>query len=135
MKKMTKLIFLCAVITLLGCSSTKNAADQNATTTVTQNTMSDANYHLIVSFISIGAGTDTNAMQQFDTYIAEYQQNNHLKLSFEVTKWGREGEVDYCLKLAELDKKKQELFITEIKEILKNSALVRFKENALCRQK
>ena len=57
-----------------------------------------------------------------------------MKLNYETTNWGREGEVDYCLKLAELDKKKQELFITEIKEILKNSALVRFKENTLCRQ-
>ena len=132
---MTKLIFLFAVITLFGCNSTKKVTDQNAATPVTQNTTPDANYRFGVSFISIGAGTDKNAIQQFDTYIAEYQQENNLKLSFEITKWGREGEVDYCLKLAELDKKKQELFITKTKEILQSSSLVRYKENATCRQK
>lgn len=132
---MTKLIFLFAVITLFGCNSSKKVTDQNETTQVTQNTTSDANYRFSVSFISIGAGTDKNAIQQFDTYIAEYQQQNNLKLSFEITKWGREGEVDYCLKLKELDKKKQELFIAKTKEILQSSSLVRYKENATCRQK
>jgi hypothetical protein len=133
---MTKLILLFAVITLFGCNSSKKVTDQNEITPVTENTSTtDANYRFSVSFISIGAGTDKNAIQQFDAYIAEYQQKNKLKLSFEITKWGREGEIDYCLKLSELDKKKQELFITKTKEILQSSSLVRYKENATCRQK
>jgi hypothetical protein len=133
---MTNLIFLFAVITLFGCNSSKKVTDQNETTAATENTMTpDANYRFSVSFISIGAGTDKNAIQQFDAYIAEYQQKNKLKLSFEITKWGREGEIDYCLKLSELDKKKQELFITKTKETLQSSSLVRYKENAACRQK
>ena len=57
-----------------------------------------------------------------------------MQLSYETTNWGREGEVDYCFKLTELDKKKQKLFIIETKEILKTSSLVRYKENITCRQ-
>ena len=133
---MTNLIFLFAVITLFGCNSSKKVTDQIETTSATENTSTtDANYRFSVSFISIGAGTDKNAIQQFDAYIAEYQQKNKLKLSFEITKWGREGEIDYCLKLSELDKKKQELFITKTKETLQSSSLVRYKENEACRQK
>jgi hypothetical protein len=133
---MKNLISLFAIITLFACNSTKKVTDQNATTSTTQNTIAtDTNYRFSVSFISIGAGTDKKAKQQFDSYITEYQQINKIKLSYEITNWGREGEIDYCLKLTELDKKKQELFVTETKEILKNSSLVRYKENAPCRQK
>ena len=130
---MKGLFFFIAIIALFACSSAKKTNDKKTTT---QNIITiDTNYRFSVSFISIGAGTDKKAKQQFDSYITEYQQINKIKLSYEITNWGREGEIDYCLKLTELDKKKQELFVTETKEILKNSSLVRYKENAPCRQK
>ncbi len=133
---MKKLIFLIAIITLFACNSTKKVTDKKTTTSTTQNTITtDTNYRFSVSFISIGAGTDKKAKQQYDHYITEYEQKNKVKLNYEITNWGREGEVDYCFKLVELDKKKQELFIIETKEILKSSSLVRYKENMTCRQK
>lgn len=130
---MKNLIFLITIITLFACNSAKKVTDK---TTTTQNTITtDTNYRFSVSFISIGGGTDKKAKQQYDHYITEYEQKNKVKLNYETTNWGREGEVDYCFKLVELDKKKQELFITETKEILKSSSLVRYKENMTCRQK
>jgi len=133
---MKNLISLFAIITLFACNSTKKVTDQNATTSTTQNTIAtDTNYRFSVSFISIGAGTDKKARQDYDQYIIQYEQKNKIKLSYEITPWGREGEKDYCFMLTELDKKKQELFVTETKEILKNSSLVQYKENAPCRQK
>lgn len=133
---MTNLISLFAIITLFACNSTKKVTDKNATTSTNQNTITtDTNYRFSVSFISIGAGTDKKAKKQYDIYITEYEQKNKIKLSYEIANWGREGEINYCFKLTELDKKKQELFVTETKEILKNSSLVRYKENATCRPK
>ncbi len=133
---MKNLFFLIAIITLFACNSTKKLTNKNTTTSTTQSTITtDTNYRFSVSFISIGAGTDKKAKQQYIQYITEYEQKNKVKLNYETTNWGREGEVDYCFKLTELDKKKQELFIIETKEILKSSSLVRYKENATCRHK
>lgn len=124
------------MVTLFACNSTKNVTDKKTTTSKTQNTITtDTNYRFSVSFISIGAGIDKKAKQKYDQYITEYEQKNKVQLNYETTNWGREGEVDYCFKLTELDKKKQELFIIETKEILKTSSLVRYKENMICRQK
>ena len=133
---MKNLIFLVAISTLVACNSNKKVTDTKTTTSTAQTTVTtDTNYRFGVSFISIGAGTDKKAKQQYEQYIAEYEQKNKVKLNYETTNWGREGEVDYCFKLEELDEKKQELFIIETKEILKSSSLVRYKENMTCHLK
>lgn len=133
---MKNLFFLIAITTLFACNSNKKVTETKTTTSTTQNAIStDTNYRFSVSFISIGAGTDKKAKQQYDQYIVEYEQKNKVKLNYETTNWGREGEVDYCFKLEELDDKKQENFIIETKEILKSSLLVRYKENMTCHQK
>lgn len=130
---MKTLIFLITIITLFSCNSNRKVTDEDLTQ---KNTIAaDSNYRFSVSFISIGAGTDKKAKQQYDKYIIEYEKKNKVNVNYEVISWGREGEIDYCFKLTELDKKKQELFITETKEILKGSSLVRYKENAPCRQR
>ncbi len=132
---MKYLLYLLAVISIISCTNTKKIAEKNTTTTSQNTNMPETNYRLIVSFISIGSGTDKKAKQQYDQFISQYEQKYKIKLNYEITSWGREGEVDYCFKLIELKEKQQELFITETKEILKSSSLVRFKENTTCRQK
>lgn len=127
---MKKIIYLLIIVVFVACHSTKNVSDTSKNTTTTENI-----YRFSVSFISIGAGVDLKAIPDYDQYISQYEKKNNLKLSFEKSDWGLEGEVDYCFKLSELDKKKQELFIQESKEILKNSELVRYKENTTCQQK
>ena len=130
---MKGLFFFIAIIALFACSSAKKTNDKKTTT---QNIITiDTNYRFSVSFISIGEGTDKKAKQIFEQYLEESQKKNNEKLIYKPVNWGREGEVDYCFMLTELDKEKQELFITETKEILKSSSLVRFRENAICRQK
>ncbi|MEI6879916.1 MAG: hypothetical protein WCK82_01055 [Bacteroidota bacterium] len=132
---MKNLIFLIAMFALFACNSAKNVTDKKTINSTNQDTISsDINYRFSVSFISIGSGIDKQSKHKYDQYITEYEQKNKLQLSYETTNWGREGEVDYCFKLTELDKKKQKLFIIETKEILKTSSLVRYKENITCRQ-
>lgn len=88
-----------------------------------------------VSFISIGSGTDKNARKTFLDYLNDYEVKNKKKLIFEVVPWGREGETDYCFKLAELKEDEQTNFITNIKELLKQSKLVRYSENTACKNR
>ena len=51
------------------------------------------------------------------------------KFLYEKKYWGREGEVNFCFMLNELNKDNQEKFILESKNLLSNSTRVRFKES------
>lgn len=117
---------------LLSCNSTKTTTQNNTQ----NNEQTTANlYRFNVSFISIGSGTDGKARQQFLDFIKEYETKSNIKISIEVANWGREGETDYCLKLSELKSDEQSKFIADTKELLKNSKLVRYSENVICKNK
>lgn len=69
---MKTIIFLITIIAFFSCNSSKKVTDENVTQ---KNTIvSDSNYRFSVSFISIGAGTDKKAKQQYDQYIIEYEK-------------------------------------------------------------
>ena len=128
-------IFLIALMALLSCNSNKQST-QDTTPSMGQNTKpGDIKDRFSVSFISIGAGTDGKAKDQFEQFIPAFEQKIKVKLAFEKIPWGREGEVDYCFDLTGLDTKKQTQFIAETKELLKGSTLVQYKENEPCQQK
>lgn len=133
---MNNLIYLFAIVAIVACNSTKKTTESKSQNQVSQNTiLPDSIYHFTVSFISIGSGTDKKARQQFSQFIDQFSEKNNLKINVELTKWGREGETDYCLKLSELNKQQQDKFIADTKELLKTSTLVRYYENDTCRQK
>lgn len=130
------LFYLIVVISLIACNNTKKVTENNTTKSTSNNTnMSEINYRLIVSFISIGEGTDQKTKQKFEQFISQYEKINKTKLNYEIVNWGREGEVDYCFKLIELKEKQQESFVTETKELLKSSSLVNLTENTTCPHK
>ncbi|MFA7327573.1 MAG: hypothetical protein WC121_12960 [Candidatus Kapaibacterium sp.] len=118
------LLIICA-LTLLSCKST-NETDQKVEPTTEQ--VEAYNVRFIVSFISIGSGIDNKAKSSFVDLLKSKD------LEFNSVNWGREGEFDYCLKLDELDSANQVSFIEEVKQLLSGSELVRYKENATCRQ-
>ena len=131
---MKNLIYFSAIISMLACNSSKKATIKNTTTASTQDPITtNTNHYFTVSFISIGTGPDRKAKSKYDQYLIQYEQKNKIKLSYEIIPWGKEGEFNYCFKINELDKKQQEVFIAETKEVLINSTLVRYKENfGLC---
>jgi hypothetical protein len=94
----------------------------------------DIVYRFNISFISIGSGTDGKARQAFLDFIKDFETKRKIKIEMETVKWGREGETDYCLKLTELNQEEQAQFISDIKELLKTSKLVRFSENTACKK-
>lgn len=127
---MKKYLYILALVPLAACHNPKKVPVKQPVTAQ----QTTGNMRFIVSFISIGSGTDREAMRQFDTYITKFEEKNSVKLNAEKTNWGREGEIDYCFKLDELKVKQQETFIKETRELLKNSTRVRYMENSPCRQ-
>ena len=129
---MNKFATLVLLTVLISCNSSKTGIRVN-----TQNNKQEATnlYRYCVSFISIGSGIDGSAKQQFLDFIKDFETKYNIKISYEVVKWGREGETDYCLKLVELKADEQNAFITNSKELLKTATLIRYSENSVCKNK
>ncbi|MEZ5047212.1 MAG: hypothetical protein R2831_09500 [Chitinophagaceae bacterium] len=84
-----------------------------------------------VSFISRGAGINTEALAQFQDFLANYQKENHTTLHFESKPWGREGELDYCF-LANEEEQIQ-LFYNVLMEKFANVDRIFIKQHIKCR--
>jgi len=133
---------LIALLILFSCKSSKDNTASSKTAksdesdkikqSSAEEPAKDTNYRLYVSFFSRGPGIDRKAKIAFDNFILKYESENKLKIEYEVVKWGREGETDYCFKLNDLSKKRQEKFIEETRKILETSKLVHIRENAKC---
>ena len=131
---MKSLISLFIVLSFFSCNSAKNSRTLCKKQKESVNAvLSDSVFRFGVSFISIGGGIDRQAKQKFDQYIEEFNSLNKVNLKIEIIKWGREGEVDYCFSLNELDAKLQEKFISEVKNQFNASSLVKIYENETCK--
>ena len=133
-----RLIFLNLLILslFLACHGSKKTSKTNAKLPAEKTQTADTlNYCFIVSFFSIGQGTDYAVQQKFEEYIASFEKEKNIQLAKETAPWGREGEIDFCFKLSELSPEEQLKFISDIKGLLGVSKLVYTKENAPCRNK
>ncbi len=90
---------------------------------------------LTISFYSIGSGTDGEAIKSLNEYLSSYEKAKGIRLAREEVRWGKEGEIDYCLRLTEIAPKEQVKVIAEIRSLLKNAKFVRIEENVPCRNK
>lgn len=89
------------------------------------------NVRMLVSFISIGAGTDYKTREKYDAYIEKMAK----KPAFDKAAWGREGEVDYCFPLTDLSAQEVADFVLSTKEMMKDNSLVIISENVPCTHK
>lgn len=146
---MTK-IFLIAGFTLMvniGCNSSKKAAPTDIKTPVetasqNQNTIKVMNdtlpankeetYRLMVSFISIGEGTDANAFNQMNAYVEEQSAATGSTIKYISVPWGREGEVDCLFRLSSFEEKQQQAFVAGLIGVFKENKLVQISESAKC---
>lgn len=129
---MKNLIYLILPLILFACSANKKTSNTLTSPTATG---ADSTCRFVVSFISIGAGIDNKAREEFDKFVLEYSAKNKEHIVYIPERWGREGEIDYCFKLNDLNASKQEEFIREAKGLLKESSLVRYKENVAQRKR
>lgn len=130
---MQNIFFFLSIIALIACNTAKKVTESKAQQQVTENTLlPDSMYRFTVSFISMGSGTDKKAIQQFSQFIEQYNSKKNTQINPAITRWGREGEVTYCLKLTELNKQQQDQFIAATKKLLATSTRVRYYENTAC---
>ena len=87
---------------------------------------------LVVSFFSICCGIDDKAKEKLDVFIKRYEKTTGKQLTKTAVRWGREGEIDYCLPLSELSRREQKRFISKVRVLLKRSKLVHINENVAC---
>jgi hypothetical protein len=104
---------------------------------ITDESAQDANqrYSLTVSFYSIGEGTDAKIQEAYNIFIDGFQKERNVKISYEMNAWGREGEMDYCFRLTEMDERGRADFIKQSKALLQKSNLVHVTENGICHPK
>lgn len=127
---MKKLLYLLLIPMLLSACKAKQQPVVETTTAVPTTSNSGNTYRFIVSFYSIGTGTNGAAIQQLDEFVKKYEAKNKVAVPYVPVRWGREGEVDYCFKLDKLNVQQQAAFITETKTLLKGAEHVNYKENA-----
>lgn len=85
--------------------------------------------NIMISFISIGEGTDYKAKEKLDAYLIK-KETDGIKFSLDKFRWGREGEEDYCLKLYQLNKKAMMQIIEDIKKMFSGNKLILIEENS-----
>jgi len=137
MKKFIYLTILVCAVSLWSCKCPKKSQKtDNTTTQVTPfNEGTDASGNkcrLVVSFISRGAGTDSELRSNFDDYISKFEKEKNKKIIAEIYHWGKEGEMDYCMELKELTTDEQNEFVKGAKDILSKSDRVFVNENTPC---
>ncbi len=123
-------VYCLLFLTLGACTHSKKVAQTIPVSRIEESDSSK--YRFGISFYSIGTGIDGVARQQMLDYIHQYEQKEGLTLTFEKYAWGKEGEQDYCFKLTELNPAEQEYFIAQMKEKLKNTIRVHYKEHSAC---
>ncbi|MFN0189568.1 MAG: hypothetical protein ACKVQV_12780 [Bacteroidia bacterium] len=92
-------------------------------------------FRLVVSFISFGAGTDPDARALLEAYVYDYKLKNDKVVSYFMIPWGREGEVDCCFPLEELNASEQKNFIVGLNKVIQGKELIQINENMKSRFK
>jgi hypothetical protein len=107
------------------------AADTNAVVVWTRDQAAKGpeTFKLVVSFISIGQGTDPEAAGLLATALAEFRSAKGKSPAYIMIPWGREGEVDYCFIMNELAPAEQREFIGFMKQKLGARTLIQIQEN------
>ena len=83
---------------------------------------------LVVSFNSICCGIDAKKHNDLLRFLKKYPTVTYSKIS-----WGKQGELDYCFKLSELNPREQEKFIKKVKKLLgADSRFITIQENISC---
>ena len=144
MKNILHITFVSLVsLAVFSCKGKKEATSSNAGTMQNTNTANtsvplpvptpvpvptEGSSRFVVSFYSTGGGIDIKINDEFVNFLNAYPK----KITYAPTRWGREGEVDYCLALTELSAAEQVDFIKKANVILGRSTLVHANENAKC---
>lgn len=90
-------------------------------------------HSMVISFTSIGSGTDTEAESKLTSWISSFEKTEQIKLNYNVNFWGKEGERDYCFDLSGLKNEVKQHFESQVNELLKGNYRVLIKRNGTCK--
>ena len=113
-------------------NSSSTTSQTTATSSSTNKILGDTVptiYRVAVSFISMGAGTDTEARPLLDNYVQQFMDATSKRIVYDAHPWGREGEIDICFTLDNLTPEEQTRFINGVRETFKGRELVHIEEN------
>jgi hypothetical protein len=82
---------------------------------------------LVVSFISKGEGIDYKTKDEFEKWLG--MRGN---VTWETTSWGREGEVNFCFRLSNMQTREQDIFVRDVRTFFTDKELVLVSEWAPC---
>ena len=99
---------------------------------LTENKIDTNNCRFVISFYSIGQGSEYLLINAFEDSIGSYSLKFGKNIDYKKTSWGREGEIDFCLKLNELSQEDQKEFISLTRSQLKVAKWVNVFENYPC---
>jgi hypothetical protein len=138
------LIVFITLAAFFSCKNSKQTTQTSLSSATTNSTMTnieptkelpDSLYRVVVSFISIGEGTDAKAKEELDALTGNYKTKNGAPIEREEFRWGREGEVDYCYKMQGYSKKEKDNFVNLLREKFAGNKLVQIEENTICMHK
>lgn len=92
-------------------------------------------FSVVISFFSQGSGAPFEVMTEFDAFMTNYSSPNGKKPVFERVPWGREGELDYCIRLDKFDEADKNDFLRQAGAITKKTTLVHIYHNTECRHR
>jgi hypothetical protein len=136
MRFILRLLFIIAVLAF-GCKSkqnTVNTAPLPSPTSDEVEAQKQAYNNVVISFYSIGEGINAKALDTIENFIGEYSKKINKEIPYSKTSWGREGEVDFCISLAELQGEQKRIFVQETRRLARQFELVHFFENHPCRE-
>ncbi|MBK9284073.1 MAG: hypothetical protein IPM51_07095 [Sphingobacteriaceae bacterium] len=139
---MKYLIYSLTILLALSCkvknkqSDSGETASKNETKDVekrgNKTNVADTLKSFTVSFFSPGSGIDRKIKTEYDAYLLKLEEGNPILKGRQIKKWGREGEVNYCFDLKEVELSKKQTFIKESKDILSKSDRVNLIYNKGC---
>ncbi|MCX6291483.1 MAG: hypothetical protein NT126_06930 [Bacteroidetes bacterium] len=138
MKILSTVVLISVIMSCSSCSKKTAALSEKPSTAATPAAAATADsankdfYRFLVSFYSIGEGSEGKQIEMLEQFISDYRLKTKKNIPVDKTHWGREGEVNFCFKLTEFDAAGQQQFINEVIAILKTAKLVRFSENTSC---
>lgn len=129
-------IAILMICSLNACKNRQNTAHAMPSSEPLQEEFKLPNsYSLVLSFYSIGSGSDWEVIGEMDAFLDAYRKSGKSQPEVERIPWGREGEVDFCIQTGKMNPADSESFRKSVLEIARKAKFVHINENAVCRYK
>lgn len=140
-----RIVFLILFVTslIIGCKSKQNGVSTPpaqptpsapSPTSDEVEAQKQAYNNLVISFYSIGEGINAKAADTIESFMGEYSKKINKAIPYSKISWGREGEVDFCISLKELQGEERKIFVNETRRLARQFELIHFFENHPCRE-